>query len=126
MIYNTITPNEKLSNEIRSNTNYLAKVTQNITTLSANKLTGLGEAFFTAASVTIPADVTVDVSVTCTPPTGCSGNPIFGYVKSTGWAGLIPQGTSRVGNKITVTIYNASGTSRTVAPIIGAIFARYS
>ena len=104
----------------------LTEVITNLTALNTKKITALGEASFTASSVTIPAGEAVDVTVTCTTPTGCSGNPILGYVKSTGWAGLVPQGMLRVGNKLTATIYNGTTTSRTVAPIFVAIFTSYS
>lgn len=115
---------EEVDNAIDT-ANAANELVKDINNSISKKISTIMATSFTASTVTIPAGGVVDVTVTCAPPTGYSGNPVCGYVKSTGWAGVVPQGISRDGNKITATLYNATTASRTVAPIIDAIYVGY-
>ena len=77
-----------------------------------------------SSAVTVDAGKTVDFTVTFPVPSGCRAIPFFAYVKSTGWAGLITQGTivSMTKAEATFTLYNASTSQRTVKPQCVALF----
>ena len=67
----------------------------------------------TSKSVTCAAYGTVDVSITYTcPEGGYYPYPVLGFVRSTGWAGLICQGMAINGNSITYNIYNTTSAPR--------------
>ena len=77
-----------------------------------------------SSAVTVAAGKTVDFTVTFSVPDGYNAIPFFAYVRSTGWAGVIPQGTvvSKTKAEATFTLYNVSTVSRTVTPQCVALF----
>lgn len=77
-----------------------------------------------SSAMIVDAGKTVDFTVTFPVPDGCESHPFFAYVKSTGWAGLITQGTivSTTKAEATFTLYNASANQRTVRPQCVALF----
>ena len=93
--------------------------------LNQSKLSDISGSMISASnSVTIDAGKTADFTVTFPIPDGCRSIPFFAYVKSTGWAGLITQGTivSTTKAEATFTLYNASASQRTVKPQCVALF----
>ena len=96
-----------------------------ISALNQSKLSDINGSMVSASSaVTVDAGKTVDFTVTFPVPDGCESHPFFAYVKSTGWAGLITQGTivSMTKAEATFTLYNASVSQRTVKPQCVALF----
>lgn len=96
-----------------------------ISALNQSKLSDINGSMISASnSVTIDAGKTADFTVTFPIPDGCRSIPFFAYVKSTGWAGLITQGTivSMTKAEATFTLYNASASQRTVKPQCVALF----
>lgn len=96
-----------------------------ISALNQSKLSDIGGSMISASSsVTVGAGETADFTVTFPVPSGCRAIPFFAYVKSTGWAGLITQGTivSMTKAEATFTLYNASTSQRTVKPQCVALF----
>ena len=96
-----------------------------ISALNQSKLSDISGSMISASNlVTIDAGKTVDFTVTFPVPDGCESHPFFAYVKSTGWAGLITQGTivSMTKAEATFTLYNASASQRTVKPQCVALF----
>lgn len=93
--------------------------------LNQSKLSDISGSMISASNlVTIDAGKTADFTVTFPIPDGCRSIPFFAYVKSTGWAGLITQGTivSMTKAEATFTLYNASASQRTVKPQCVALF----
>lgn len=93
--------------------------------LNQSKLSDINGSMVSASSaLTVAAGKTVDFTVTFPVPDGCESHPFFAYVKSTGWAGLITQGTivSMTKAEATFTLYNASTSQRTVKPQCVALF----
>lgn len=93
--------------------------------LNQSKLSSIiGSMISASSAVTVDAGKTVDFTVTFLVPDGCESHPFFAYVKSTGWAGLITQGTivSTTKAEATFTLYNASASQRTVKPQCVALF----
>ena len=93
--------------------------------LNQSKLSDISGSMISASSsVTVGAGETADFTVTFPVPSGCRAIPFFAYVKSTGWAGLITQGTivSVTKAEATFTLYNASTSQRTVKPQCVALF----
>lgn len=93
--------------------------------VNQSKLSDISGSMISASSaVTVDAGKTVDFTVTFPVPSGCRAIPFFAYVKSTGWAGLITQGTivSMTKAEATFTLYNASTSQRTVKPQCVALF----
>lgn len=93
--------------------------------LNQSKLSDISGSMISASNiVTIDAGKTADFTVTFPIPDGCRSIPFFAYVKSTGWAGLITQGTivSMTKAEATFTLYNASTSQRTVKPQCVALF----
>lgn len=84
----------------------------------------IGSMISASSAVTVAAGGTVDFTVTFPVPDGCETHPFFAYVKSTGWSGLITQGTivSVTKAEATFTLYNASTSQRTVKPQCVALF----
>ena len=95
------------------------------TALNQSKLSSISGSMVSASSaVTVAAGKTVDFTVTFPVPDGCNSIPFFAYVRSTGWAGVVPQGiiVSKTKNEATFTLYNASTVSRTITPQCVALF----
>ena len=93
--------------------------------VNQSKLSDISGSMVSASSaVIVDAGKTVDFTVTFPVPDGCESHPFFAYVKSTGWAGLITQGTivSTTKAEATFTLYNASANQRTVRPQCVALF----
>ena len=93
--------------------------------LNQSKLSSISGSMVSASSaVTVAAGKTVDFTVTFPVPDGCNSIPFFAYVRSTGWAGVVPQGiiVSKTKNEATFTLYNASTVSRTITPQCVALF----
>lgn len=93
--------------------------------VNQSKLSDISGSMISASNlVTIDAGKTADFTVTFPIPDGCRSIPFFAYVKSTGWAGLITQGTivSMTKAEATFTLYNASASQRTVKPQCVALF----
>lgn len=93
--------------------------------LNQSKLSSISGSMVSASNaVTVAAGKTVDFTVTFPVPDGCNSIPFFAYVRSTGWAGVIPQGiiVSKTKNEATFTLYNASTVSRTITPQCVALF----
>ena len=96
-----------------------------ISALNQSKLSSISGSMISANSaLTVAAGKTVDFTVTFPVPDGCDSIPFFAYVRSTGWAGVIPQGTvvSKTKAEATFTLYNVSTVSRTVTPQCVALF----
>ena len=93
--------------------------------VNQSKLSSISGSMVSASSaVTVDAGKTVDFTVIFPVPDGCDSIPFFAYVKSTGWAGLITQGTivNMTKAEATFTLYNASASQRTVKPQCVALF----
>lgn len=93
--------------------------------LNQSKLSSISGSMVSASSaVTVAAGKTVDFTVTFPVPDGCNSIPFFAYVRSTGWAGVIPQGiiVSKTKNEATFTLYNVATVSRTITPQCVALF----
>ena len=96
-----------------------------ISALNQSKLSSISGSMISASSaLTVAAGKTVDFTVTFPVPDGCDSIPFFAYVRSTGWAGVIPQGiiVSKTKAEATFTLYNVSTVSRTVTPQCVALF----
>lgn len=96
-----------------------------ISALNQSKLSSISGSMISASSaLTVAAGKTVDFAVTFPVPDGCDSIPFFAYVRSTGWAGVIPQGiiVSKTKAEATFTLYNVSTVSRTVTPQCVALF----
>ena len=101
------------------------ELNSDLNALNQSKLSDISGSMISASNlVTIDAGKTADFTVTFPIPVGCRSIPFFAYVKSTGWAGLITQGTivSMTKAEATFMLYNASTSQRTVKPQCVALF----